>query len=110
MKRFSISLLAKLLAVLLLIIVIRVLAEVLRLDYLHGDTLTFAQIRPFILSAFAATLSLAAALLAIWAARPSIAVALACITVAGLFVYRVHFFPPESGQPSPATTAVNPLA
>lgn len=103
MKRFSINLLAKLLAVLLLIIVIRTLGEVFRLEYLRGDAIAYGDVRPFIISALAAALSLAVVLLAIWAARPGVAVTLACITVAGLFVYRVYFFPAASETPAPPT-------
>jgi hypothetical protein len=106
MKRFSINLLAQLLALLLLVIVIRTLGEVFRLEYLRGDALTYGDIRPFVIGALAAALSLAVVLLAIWAGRPGVAVTLACITVAGLFVYRVYFFPAASEPPPPATPAV----
>jgi hypothetical protein len=111
MKRFSINLLAQLLAILLLVIVIRTLGEVFRLEYLRGGALAYVEVRPFIVSALAAALSLAVVLLAIWAARPGVAVALACITVAALFVYRVYFFPAASEAPAPATpAAVSPPA
>jgi hypothetical protein len=107
MKRFSINLLAQLLAILLLVIVIRTLGEVFRLEYLRGGALAYGDVRPFIISALAAALSLTAVLLAIWAARPGVAVTLACITVAGLFVYRVYFFPAASETPPPATPAAS---
>jgi hypothetical protein len=110
MQRFSINLLARLLTALLLIIVIRSLAEVFRLEYLRGEALAYGEVRPFILGALAATLSLAIALLAIWAARPGIATVLICFTLAGLFVYRVYFFPPASAPPAPAPAAITPPA
>jgi hypothetical protein len=111
MKHFSIKLLAQFLAILLLVIVIRALAEVFRLEHLRGDALTVSDVRPFIIGALAAALSLAAVLLAIWTARSAVAVALACITVAGLFVYRVYFFPAAGEAPAPTTpAAVSPPA
>lgn len=70
---------------------------------MRGEVLAYGDVRPFIISALAAALSLAAVLLAIWASRPGAAVTLACITVAGLFVYRVYFFPAAGETPAPPT-------
>jgi hypothetical protein len=108
MKRFSLNLIAKFFAALLLLVVIRALGEVFRLEYLRGDALVFGEVRPFIIGALAAALSLGLSLLAIWGARPSIAIVLASFTIAGLFVYRVYFFPPSGEPPAPTPAAVTP--
>ena len=94
MTRFSLTLVAKLLAAILNIIVIRALVEVFRLEYIHIDpAVTYTDVRPFIIGALAAAIALAISLLAIQFDRPRGAVVIAALTVIGLFVYRVYFIP-----------------
>jgi hypothetical protein len=103
MTRFPLYLIAKLLAAMLLIIVIRALGEVFRLEYIRVEALTYAEIRPYIAGGLAAAVALALVLLAIWAGRPGTALVLACIAIAGLFVYRIYFFPVTGVQGPPPT-------
>jgi hypothetical protein len=94
MTRFSLTLAAKLLAAILIIIVIRALAEVFRLESVRIDPpVAYADVRPFIIGALAAAIALALALVAIQFDRPRSAIVLACLTVIGLFAYRVYFIP-----------------
>ena len=94
MIRFSLTLVAKLFAAILIIIVIRALAEVFRLEYVRIDPLvTYADVRPFIIGALAAAIALALSLLAIQFSHPRSAIVIAALTVAGLFIYRVYFIP-----------------
>jgi hypothetical protein len=91
MKRLSLTLIAKLFAAVLLLVVVRCLGEVFRLEYASADgAVSYAAVRPYIIAALAAALSLALALLTIQLARPRAAIIIACLTVAGLFVYRVY--------------------
>ena len=77
MTRFSLTLVAKLFAAILIIIVIRALGELFRIEYVRPDPpLTYPEARPFIAGALAAAVSLLVTLLAI-----------------GLFIYRVYFIP-----------------
>ena len=110
MTRFSLNLLAKLLAALLLLIVIRALSEVFRLEYQRGEAMTYAEGRPFIVGAIAAALSLAAALLAVSLGRSRLAVVVACFAIAGLFIYRLYFFPPAVETPVPPLIISSPPA
>jgi len=110
MTRFSLNLLAKLLATLLLIIVIRALGEVFRLEYVRGEFPLYGEIRPFVIGALAAALSLGVVLLAIWGGRPSPAIVIACLAVAGLFIYRVYFIPLNAPAPAPTPAVATPPA
>jgi hypothetical protein len=89
MNRLAPPLLAKAGAGVLLLIVIRTLGEVFRLEYASGDALTLAQVRPFIVGALAAAVALAIALIAIQLARPRLAFAVAISAVLLLFMYKV---------------------
>jgi hypothetical protein len=89
MKRPSPSQLANLGVGVLILIVIRSLSEVFRLEYLRGTTLTIGEIRPFILGALGAAVALAAALLANWAGWPRLSAAIAACAVILLFIYKV---------------------
>ena len=92
MKRLSLTLIAKLFAAVLLLVVLRCLGEVFRLEYVSTEpALDYAAARPFIIAALAAALSLALSLLAIQFSKPRSAIFLASLTVAGLFIYRVYF-------------------
>jgi hypothetical protein len=111
MTRFSLNLLAKLLAAVLLLILIRALGEVFRLEYTRGAFPGYGEIRPFLIGAMAAAMGLTLVLLAIWAGRPSPAIVLACLVIAGLFIYRINFWPPSVGietAPPASTTATPP--
>jgi hypothetical protein len=112
MTRFSLNLLAKLLAAVLLVIAIRTLGEVFLLEYVRGEFPSYGEARPFLLGALTASLALAVTLLAIWAGRPSPAIVLACLAIAGLFIYRVYFWPPsvETSPAPPASTTATPPA
>jgi hypothetical protein len=89
MSRFTLPLLAKCAAAILLLIVIRCLGEVLRLEYGRAGLPAYSDVRPFIIGALAAALALAATLLAIEFGRPRAALILAGLTVVALFVYRI---------------------
>ena len=111
MTRFSLNLLAKLFAALLLVVVIRALGEVFRLEYVRGEFPAYGEIRPFLIGTMAAALALAVTLLALWAGRPGPAIVLACLAIAGLFVYRLYFWPPSvETPPAPASTIATPPA
>jgi hypothetical protein len=89
MRGFTAPRLARVGLAILLLIVVRSLAEFFRLKYAHGDSLTIAQVTPFVVGALTATLALALA--AIWHAadfhRASIATTLAAII--GLLTYKI---------------------
>jgi len=89
MKHLTPSLLARLGAGMLLLIVIRALGEVFRLEFILGDALTIAAIRPFIVGALSAALALAIALLANWLNRPRLSMVITLMTILGLFIYKV---------------------
>jgi hypothetical protein len=91
MMKPTLQLLAKVAAGILLLIVVRSLGEVFRLEGLRGGALTIAEIRPFIIGALVAALALALALTAILARRPRATIVIGVLTVAGLFVYRVFY-------------------
>ena len=110
MTRFSLNLLAKLLAAVLLLIVVRALGEVFRLEYTRGEFPAYSEARPFLIGAFAAAVSLGLTLLAIWTGRPSPAIVLACLAIAGLFVYRIYFWPPSAETPVPPAITTTPPA
>lgn len=89
MDLLSTPFIAKVGAGLLLLVVIRCLGEFFRLAHLRGEALTIADIRPFVIGALVAALALAAALICILAGTPQLAIAIAGITIAGLFVWKV---------------------
>lgn len=89
MTRFSPPLLAKLGAAILLLIVIRSLGEVFRLEYVRGDALAIAEIHPFVVGALVAAMALAIALLTIWAERPRVSMAVTLLTIPSLIIYKV---------------------
>jgi hypothetical protein len=88
-KRLSLPLLARIGAGVLLLIVMRALGEVFRLEYAVGEALTLEQVRPFIVGALGAAAALAVALLAILAERPRLALAVAIGAIVLLFIYKV---------------------
>ncbi len=73
----------------LLLIVIRSLSEVFRLQYVHGDALTIAQVTPFVGSALFTAIVLAAALVChVWG-RYRVVIAAVIATVVLLLVYKI---------------------
>jgi hypothetical protein len=73
----------------LLLIIIRSLAEFFRLQYLHGHSLTIAQVSPFIAGALVAALALAVAAACHAAAFHRVSIATTVATVVGLLVYKI---------------------
>ncbi len=72
----------------LLLIVIRSLAEFFRLRFVHGDALTIAQVTPFVAGALFAALALALAAVCHAAALHRASIAVVVATVIALFVYK----------------------
>lgn len=89
MNGLSPPLLAKAVAGVLLLIVIRALGEVFRLEYAAGNALALAQVRPFIVGALGAAVALAITLIAILSGRPRLALTVAVSAVLLLFIYKV---------------------
>ncbi len=73
----------------LLLIVIRSLAEFFRLRFVLGDALTFAQATPFVAGALFAALALALAAVCHAAALHRASIAIALATIISLIVYKV---------------------
>jgi hypothetical protein len=90
MTRFSLMLIAKILAAMLLLIVLRCLAEVFILEYVNPRGLPYTEIRPLVIGAFAASASLTLTLLAIQLGWSRAAIFVATVTVAALFAYQVN--------------------
>ena len=88
-KRPSPSLLANIGVGVLLLIIIRSLSEIFRLEYVRGDALTTAEIRPFVAGALGAVVALAAALLANWTERQRLSATIALCAVILLLIYKV---------------------
>jgi hypothetical protein len=73
----------------LLLIVIRSLAEFFRLQYVHGDALTIAQVEPYVGSALFTGIVLAAALIFhAWSRYPTV-IGVVIATVVLLLVYMI---------------------
>jgi len=73
----------------LLLIIIRSLGEFFRLQYVQGDTLTIAEVAPYVGSAFFTTLVLAAALAAHSWGRYRLVMGGTVATIALLLVYKI---------------------
>jgi hypothetical protein len=73
----------------LLLIVIRSLAEVFRLQYVQGDALTIPQVTPYVGSALFTAIVLAAALGCHAWGRYRIVIGIAIVTVLALLVYKI---------------------
>jgi hypothetical protein len=73
----------------LLLIVIRSLAEVFRLQYVHADALRVPQVTPYVGSALFTAIVLAAALGCHAWGRYRIAIGIAIVTVLALLVYKI---------------------
>lgn len=91
MISFSLNLVAKIGAGLLLFLVLRALGEVFRAEYTRTDALAYADVRHYVIAAFVAALSLGLTLLAIQFGRARTAIVLACLTAAGLFLYWLYW-------------------
>ncbi len=73
----------------LLLIIVRSLAEFFRLQYVHGDALPIAQVAPYVGSALFVALVLGAALAChVWG-RYRLVIGIAVATVAILLVYKI---------------------
>jgi len=89
MRRISPERLSQVCLGILLLIVIRSLAEVFRLQYVEGDALTMAQITPYVGSALFTAVILGAALVAhVWG-RFSIVIGGVIATVVLLLAYKI---------------------
>jgi len=73
----------------LLLIVIRSLGEVFRLQYVHGDALTIAQVEPYVSSALFTAIVLAAALICHAWGRYRTVIGVVIATVLLLLVYKI---------------------
>jgi hypothetical protein len=73
----------------LLLVVIRSLAEFFRLQYVHGSALTIAQVTTFIAGALFAAVALALAVACYAAALHRTSVGIAVTTVVALLVYKI---------------------
>jgi hypothetical protein len=89
MQHLTAPQLARIGAGILLLIVIRSLGEVFRLEFIRGEALTIGVIRPFVVGALAAALALGLALLASLADRPRLSMAITLLTTFALFIYKV---------------------
>jgi len=89
MARPSLQRLSQIAMGVLLLIVIRSLAEVFRLQYVHGDALTIAQVTPFVGSALFTSIVLAAALVCHAWGRYRIVIGVVIATVLLLLVYKI---------------------
>ena len=75
----------------LILIVLRCLAEVFRLQYVHGASLQIADILPYVGSALATALVLAAALIGQMFGYHRAVIGGVSATVLGLFIYKIAF-------------------
>jgi hypothetical protein len=73
----------------LLLVVIRSLAEYFRLRYVHGDALTIAQVTPYVAGALFAAVALALTVACYLAARHRASIGIAIATVVSLLIYKV---------------------
>jgi hypothetical protein len=89
MRRPTAQKLSQISIAVLLLIVIRSLGEVFRLQHVDGDALTIAQVTPFVGSALATTVVLAGALLSHGWGRYRIVIGGVIATVALLLVYKI---------------------
>lgn len=88
MTRPSAQRLAQVCIGILLLIVVRSLSEYFRLQYVHGDTLAIAQLKPYVAGALFAAVALALALMCYLAALYRISIAVTAATVAALIAYK----------------------
>jgi hypothetical protein len=75
----------------LLLIVVRCLGEVFRLQYVHGASVSIAQIMPYVGAALATAIVLAAALFGHAAGYYRSVTGGAVATVLALFIYKIAF-------------------
>jgi len=89
MSRISAERLSQIGVGVLLLIIIRSLSEVFRLQYAHGDALTIAQVTPYVGSALFTAIVLAAALVCHALGRYRIVMGGVVATVLVLLVYKI---------------------
>jgi hypothetical protein len=75
----------------LLLIVVRCLGEVFRLQYVHGASVSIAQVVPYVGSALTTAIALAAALIGHACGYYRSVVGGAVVTVIALLVYKIAF-------------------
>lgn len=73
----------------LVLVIIRSLAEFFRLGYVHGSALTLAHVTPYVGGALFASVALAAALICTLAGLYRSSTGIAAATVLALLVYKV---------------------
>jgi len=89
MNQFSPQRLAQISIGILLLIIIRSLGEYFRLQYAHGDALTFPQVTPYVTGALVAAAALALAILCYFAGRHRETIVITIVTAVALPVYKV---------------------
>jgi hypothetical protein len=89
MTRLSALRLAQVSIGVLLLVIVRSLSEVFRLQYLHGEALGLKQVTPYVAGALFATVALALTVICYFASlyRASMAITAAALIL--LFVYKV---------------------
>jgi hypothetical protein len=88
---------------LLLLLIVRSLAEVFRLEHVSHGRVTMTETRPFVLGVLVAAIALGGSLVARGVRRTRLATGIVGVTIAMLFVYRVRVIDPLLTQ-SPALT------
>jgi hypothetical protein len=73
----------------LLLIVVRCLAEVFRLQYVHGASVSIAEVMPYIGAALATAIVLAASLIGHACGRYRAVIGGAVVTVIALLIYKI---------------------
>jgi hypothetical protein len=89
MTRTSELRLAQVFIAVLLLVIIRSLGEVFRLQYLHGDALVIGQVIPYVIGALFAAVGLALTLICYFVSRYRTSTAIAATTLILLFLYKV---------------------
>jgi hypothetical protein len=91
MTNFSLLLLAKILVALLMLVILRCLAEVFIIEYTNPRAVPYDQLRPFLIGAAASALSLSVTLISVQFGWSRLAILVSTVTLAGLFFYTVYF-------------------
>ena len=89
MTRPSESRLAQVCIGVLLLVIVRSLSEVFRLQYVHGEALLIGQVTPYVAGALFASVALALTVVCTFANLYRTSMAIAGSTIVLLFVYKV---------------------
>ena len=73
----------------LLLVIVRSLSELFRLQYVHGDALLIGQVTPYVAGALFASVALALTVVCTFASLYRASMAIAATTLILLFVYKV---------------------